>query len=120
MMRQRRLPPMKAPEDRHARAKQDHTLPGWARKLVAEERGPTPAFMIDHVVNIHAGVKFRAGEMAAMNMTHFVRRWARDMNRRELISALWELAWRPGCAISPARRSSFARKWARRLERGAP
>lgn len=102
------------------RAKQEHTLPGWARKLAAEECGPTPAFMIDHVVNIHGGMKLRSGEMAAMNLTSIVRRWARDLDRRQLITKLWELAWRPECAINPARRSSLARKWARRLERGAP
>lgn len=102
------------------RAKQEYTLPGWARKLVAEERGPTPAFMIDHVVNIHGGIKLRSGECVAHNLCLIVRRWSRRFDRRELIAELQELARHPQCAISPARRSSFARKWARRLERGAP
>lgn len=93
------------------RAKQEHTLPGWARKLVAEDRGPTPAFMIDHVVNIHGGMRLKSGELAAMNLTQIMRRPIRDLDHRGLIVWLREIAW-------PARRAAFARKWARRLERG--
>jgi len=101
------------------RAKQEHALPGWARKLVAEQRGPTPVLLIDLAVNAHAGIRFTSGQLAASNLLSILRRTNRDLDRPALAAKLWELARNPECMINPARRASFARKWARRLERSA-
>ncbi len=87
---------------------QARRLPLWARDIKA------PAPQIDSVVNAHAGrLRHTSGEVAAHNLMVILAGATR--RGASLDKMLTNIAEYPACAISPEKRSAFARKWALRL-----
>lgn len=96
--------------------REQQTLPEWAQKLCAPRSYP-----IDLVINAHAGVELSSGELAALDLLAIARE-VRARCRTELsLSRLFvaQIKHKPPYEGNPERRAAFARKWARRLERGA-
>lgn len=93
-------------------------VPGWIDRHVS---GGKINITVHECINDHADIRCTDGERSVHNLLALLRMKKRQQLRSKegpsLLAYLDSLAIQPGTVCSPEKRSSFSRKWARRIRK---